>query len=152
MLSQKSHIKLYLEQFYWKIYVNICTFQSNKSIFKKTVVSCVIKNNFAITMHSPGSCSDVTVGILLLLALLLLSLSHYHFRYFNSGNHCIFGNQPKEISVKYVSASRSISSFRRSGSCYFSRLLLWHKYLECLFSLWNTHSITPDLLLSFVWV
>jgi len=36
-LSQKSHVNwyLYLEQFYWKIHVNICTFQGNKSIFKK---------------------------------------------------------------------------------------------------------------------
>jgi len=34
-LSQKSHVSWYLEQFYWKIHVNICTFQGNKSVFKK---------------------------------------------------------------------------------------------------------------------
>jgi nicotinic acid phosphoribosyltransferase len=36
-LSQKSHVNRYLEQFYWKIHVNICTFQSNKSLKKKFV-------------------------------------------------------------------------------------------------------------------
>jgi len=34
-LSHKSHVNWYLEQFYWKIHVNICAFQSNKSILKK---------------------------------------------------------------------------------------------------------------------
>jgi len=31
--SQKSHVNWYLEQFYMEINVNICTSQSNKSIF-----------------------------------------------------------------------------------------------------------------------
>jgi len=34
-LSQKSHVNWYLEQVYWKTHLNICTSQSNKSIFKK---------------------------------------------------------------------------------------------------------------------
>ena len=33
-LSQKSHVNWYLEQFYMEIHVNICIFQSNKSLKK----------------------------------------------------------------------------------------------------------------------
>jgi len=45
-----------------------------------------------------------------------------------------------------------ISSFGRSGSGWFSRLPLWHKYLEFLFALWNTHNIAHNLLLGFDWI
>jgi hypothetical protein len=38
-LIQKSHVNWYLEEFYWKIHVNICTFQSNKSLLKKYLAS-----------------------------------------------------------------------------------------------------------------
>ena len=42
-LSQKSHVNWYLEQFYCKIHVNICTFQSSKSILKKIVGDFLFK-------------------------------------------------------------------------------------------------------------
>jgi hypothetical protein len=41
--SQKSHVNWYLEHFYWNIHVNICTFQSNKSIFKNKTSQILLK-------------------------------------------------------------------------------------------------------------
>jgi len=51
-LSQKSHVNWYLEQFYWKIHVNVCTFQSNKSILKETYTTSTIFEIKAIDRHS----------------------------------------------------------------------------------------------------
>jgi len=39
-------------------------------------------------------------------------LSHYLCPYLNSASHCLFGNQPKNISVKYASTFRSNFLFR----------------------------------------
>jgi len=53
-LSQKPRVNWYLEQFYCKIHVNICTFQSNKSIFKK-------KKSIP-HLHMPCQCRPVRVS------------------------------------------------------------------------------------------